>query len=196
MNITKHTVERYVERYINLNSTESTKSYLATNENKVREWIMKEFESAELFYTGQIKNKSTVNYYLLKASNRIYITDTNDSSIITTYPIEFGFSAEIDKQIATMVIKELNDTKHAITAKREENQTTLEDLYTDKERKEDQVKDLEVQLQKAKNDLNLAKELIDSVTSDNTELNRKEKASAEKLINSKYYTKEVADRVL
>lgn len=196
MNITKHTVERYVERYINLNSTESTKSYLATNENKVREWIMKEFESAELFYTGQIKNKSTVNYYLLKASNRIYITDTNDSSIITTYPIEFGFSAEIDKQIATMVIKELNDTKHAITAKREENQTTLEDLYADKERKEDQVKDLEAQLQKAKNDLNLAKELIDSVTSDNTELNRKEKASAEKLINSKYYTKEVADRVL
>lgn len=196
MNITKHTVERYVERYINLNSTESTKSYLATNENKVREWIMKEFESAELFYTGQIKNKSTVNYYLLKASNRIYITDTNDSSIITTYPIEFGFSAEIDKQIATMVIKELNDTKHAITAKREENQTALEDLYADKERKEDQVKDLEAQLQKAKNDLNLAKELIDSVTSDNTELNRKEKASAEKLINSKYYTKEVADRVL
>lgn len=196
MNITKHTVERYVERYINLNSTESTKSYLVTNESKVRDWIMKEFESAELFYTGQIKNKSTVNYYLLKASNRIYITDTNDSSIITTYPIEFGFSAEIDKQIATMVIKELNDTKHAITAKREENQTTLEDLYADKERKEDQVKDLEAQLQKAKNDLNLAKELIDSVTSDNTELNRKEKASAEKLINSKYYTKEVADRVL
>ena len=55
MIFTNHILERFVERTMNKTGTEM-KQYLAQNEDKVKEQILKLYEYSELFWYGKIKD--------------------------------------------------------------------------------------------------------------------------------------------
>ena len=195
MNISKHTKNRYVERYVSLAENETPSSYLAKNEERVAEWITKEMEHATLFFTGQIKSKHTVNYYITN-NNHIYITDTRSNNVITTYPVQYGFSEDIDKSITDMVLKELKEHQDSTKDKQADNRKSLDELYKSQAEAEDEVKLLENKLKQAKDNKRLVDDIIDLTISDNTALVAKEKDLAYKLINSKYYLQEIQEKVL
>ena len=187
MNVTNHALERYVERYIK--PLETPKAYITLHGDEVREWINKELETATLLFKGQIKDKITRHYYL--QGNRVYITDTEDNTVITTYPIEYGFGEEIDKTIASGLLKELADAEQKAEQARLDTEQTIADIKAKVELADNQIKSLEAKLALAKKEKDVIKTNLDLATAKNTESIRSIKDVAYKIINGKYYSMEV-----
>ena len=186
MNVTNHALERYVERYIK--PLETPKAYITLHGDEVREWINKELETATLLFKGQIKDKITRHYYL--QGNRVYITDTDDGAVITTYPIEYGFGEEIDKTIASGLLKELAEAEQKAEESRVDTEQTIADVKTKLDLADNQIKSLEDKLALAKKEKDVLKSNLDLATAKNTEAIRSIKDVAYKIINSKYFTQE------
>lgn len=187
MNVSKHALERYAERYIK--PLETPKAYVTLHADEVRDRIIKEMETATLLFTGQIKAKVTMNYYL--QGNRIYITDTSNNTVVTTYPIEYGFGEEIDTIIANRLLKELAEAEKKAEQSRVDTEETIADVKANLDLADNQIKSLEDKLDLAKKEKEVLKSNLDLATAKNTEAIRSIKDVAYKIINSKYFTQEV-----
>lgn len=187
MNVSKHALERYAERYIK--PLETPKAYVTLHADELRERILKEMETATLLFTGQIKAKITMNYYL--QGNRIYITDTSNNTVVTTYPIEYGFGEEIDKTIASGLLAELAKVEEKATEARTETEQSISDIKANLELNDNLVKSLEAKLELAKQERDVLKSSLDLAVAKNTEAVRDVKDIAYKIINGKYFTQEV-----
>jgi hypothetical protein len=187
MNVSKHALERYAERYIK--PLETPKAYVTLHTDEVRDRIIKEMETATLLFTGQIKAKVTMNYYL--QGNRIYITDTSNNTVVTTYPIEYGFGEEIDKTIASGLLAELAKAEQKAEQTRVDTEEAIADVKANLDLADNQIKSLEDKLDLAKKEKEVLKSNLDLAVAKNTEAIRSIKDVAYKIVNSKYYSMEV-----
>lgn len=187
MNVSKHALERYAERYIK--PLETPKAYITLHADEVRERILKEMETAHLLFTGQIKDKITRNFYI--NGSRIYITDTDDVTVITTYPIEYGFGEDIDKTIAKALLADLDTAKREATEQQVNTEDTIENINIQLEQVDKDIKSLEDKLALAKQEKEALKVNLDLAVARNTEAIKDVKELAYKIVNGKYFTQEV-----
>jgi hypothetical protein len=96
MIFTNHILERFVERTMNKTGTEM-KQYLAQNEDKVKEQILKLYEYSELFWYGKIKNHD-FTYFTINRDGWVFVIDKNKTTFITVYKVDLGLSTEFNKQ--------------------------------------------------------------------------------------------------
>ena len=142
-----------------------------------------------MLFKGQIKDKITRHYYL--QGNRVYITDTEDNTVITTYPIEYGFGEEIDKTIANGLLKELAEAEKEAEQARVDTEGTIADVKAKLDLADNQIKSLEAKLSLAKKEKDVLKSNLDLATAKNTESIRNVKDVAYKIINGKFFTQEI-----
>ena len=111
MTFTNHILERYVERTMNKTGTEM-KQYLAQNEDKVKEQILKLYEYSELFWYGKIKDHD-FTYFTINRDGWVFVIDKNKTTLITVYKVDLGLSTDFNKQyieeIKTYVENELTE---------------------------------------------------------------------------------------
>ena len=96
MTFTNHILERYVERTMNKAGTEM-KQYLAQNEDKVKEQILKLYEYSELLWYGKIKDHD-FTYFTINRDGWVFVIDKNKTTLITVYKVDIGLSIEFNKQ--------------------------------------------------------------------------------------------------
>lgn len=111
MTFTNHILERYIERTMNKTGIEM-KQYLAQNEDKVKEQILKLYEYSELFWYGKIKDHD-FTYFTINRDGWVFVIDKNKTTFITVYKVDLGLSTEFNKQyiqeIKNYVEKEVED---------------------------------------------------------------------------------------
>lgn len=96
MKFTNHILERFVERTMNKTGTEM-KQFLAQNEEKVKEQILKLYEYSELFWYGKIKNHD-FTYFLINRDGWVFVIDRDKVTLVTIYKVDLGLSTEFNKQ--------------------------------------------------------------------------------------------------
>lgn len=95
MQITKHAMERYVERTMGKVNGEAS-VYIAQNEDKIKEQIQKLFDSASLLYEGRLKDHGCAQS-LLNKNGWALVYDANGDSLITIYKVDCGLDDEFNQ---------------------------------------------------------------------------------------------------
>lgn len=103
MIFTNHILERFVERTMNKTGTEM-KQYLAQNEDKVKEQILKLYEYSELFWYGKIKDHD-FTWFTINRDGWVFVIGKDKITLITVYKVDLGLSTEFNKQY----IQEIKD---------------------------------------------------------------------------------------
>ncbi len=107
MTFTNHILERFVERTMNKTGTEM-KQYLAQNEDKVKEQILKLYEYSELFWYGKIKDHD-FTWFTINRDGWVFVIDKNKTTLITVYKVDLGLSTEFNKQYIQEIKKYVNE---------------------------------------------------------------------------------------
>ncbi len=102
MNISNHAKERYIERIKGIRSKAEIKQYLAQNEDRVEEHILKLYEYSELIFTGQVGGDKTTRDFHLNGDVCLVV---GNNCINTIYLINFAFP-EKTRQVVIADLKE------------------------------------------------------------------------------------------
>jgi hypothetical protein len=113
-NCTKHSIERWVERIVDIKTKQERDEYIRDNSEIIKEHMNKTLEFAEFIYKGQIGDNVTRNYYI--HNDIVFVLNTTDDAIITVYKSDFNFTPEINLQVSKGLIKEI----HKLVAWKEE----------------------------------------------------------------------------
>ena len=185
MNITKHALFRYMERFKGINKKDFGE-ILQDEKNLYESELNKMIDNANMIYTGTFNENNTITNYWI-ADNIILVTDTANTKIITLYRIEFGFDRQIDKDILSNLRQQLEyaDTKYIQAM--EKVQEKKDKLDNDALIIKEQITSLEEQLQSMKSGLTGIEEYKKTITIEETKAKTERDIIAKKIIYSNIY---------
>jgi predicted RNase H-like nuclease (RuvC/YqgF family) len=133
VSFTNHILERFVERTMNKTGSEM-KQYLAQNEQFVKEKLLMLYNSAELLWSGKIKEHNFTHFYINK-DGWIIVVDKEGKKLITVYKADLELDSEFNKMYVERIknkVTEINDklTKmdEELKEKKKANEETIADL--------------------------------------------------------------------
>lgn len=100
ISVSIHACKRWIQRVLKITETSAIEKYRRANHKEVEQDILKAFKNAELLWSHTDGTE-----FWIDLNNTIYVF--NNSTIITLYIEDFGFSKEINKSIVMMQIKEV-----------------------------------------------------------------------------------------
>ena len=185
MNITKHCLQRYLERFKGINKQDFG-AILQDKKELYETELNKMISNATMIYTGTFnENNQMTNYWI--ADNIILVTDIANTKIITLYRIEFGFDREIDKTILSNLKGQLEDADIKYIQAMEEVKEKKDKLDNDSIIIKEQIKSLEEQLKSMKSGLKGIEEYKRTITIDEMKAKTKRDIIAKKIIYSNIY---------
>lgn len=98
MNITKHARERFCERFNDTFTPEA-----------IEKSILEAFEGSEFIAKGR-DGKS----FFINSEHTIFVIEEQNKTIVTLYPVDYGFSDDINKQIAVSLVEKLTEKKEML----------------------------------------------------------------------------------
>lgn len=101
---TKHVLERYVERTKGYTDPLEVKQYLVLNEETVKERILKLFESAELMYTGKLREYNAAEIYINK-NGWVFPLDKKNNKLITVYKVDLKLGEEFNREYTSRMME-------------------------------------------------------------------------------------------
>lgn len=105
INVTKHTLERWIERILELPNSEIA-NYMNSNRQMLIDNINETFNYATFIYKGQVGgDKVTRNFYL--HNDTVFITNTDNTAIITVYKVDLGFTSELNSTVRKGLLVEI-----------------------------------------------------------------------------------------
>ncbi len=179
INITKHALKRYVERFVDPDKT-STQDLININKELYEKELVKMFEQSKHLLNGRFNEKLTQTSYWL-ADDIILVTDTEHTKIITLYRIEYGFSRSINKSILhdLLIEHEISKEKYIQIMRKNSNEKdtllnsrdnldieieslekTLKSLKESKKSLDDYISNFECEVNKAKSEMNVVAQKI------------------------------------
>lgn len=138
INLTNHCKERYVERIKGITDTIEIKTYVAQNDDKITEHILKLYEYSTFLYKGQIGTDRVTRMFYIN-DDIVLVLDTAETCIISMYKVDFGFPKHTNKA----VIKDLISELEIINSKLEQEVVIFNEL---KEVKQNEIEDLALQI--------------------------------------------------
>lgn len=142
---TQHVLERYVERTMNKTGNE-VKQFLAQNEDKVKEQILKLYQYSEPFWYGKNKNHG-YTYFRINKNGWLIVIDKNKTKLITLYKIDLGLGEDFNKQyiaemkkLVKMKNEDIENEKIELDKRIEENTKTIEELKSQNSLLQSQIK--------------------------------------------------------
>lgn len=126
IDFSQHVLERYAERTMDKNNKQEINLYINSNIVLIKERLNKMYQYSELFYQGNLKDKSFANFYLNK-DGWVMITDKEDKKMITLYKIDLHAGEELNKSFVEIMLNNINvckeDLKVLVMHREEENRT-------------------------------------------------------------------------
>lgn len=104
VDFTKHVLERYVERTKGYTDANEIKQYLVLNEDTVKERILKLFESAELMYTGKLREFTAAEIYINK-NGWVFPLDKKNNKLITVYKVDLKVGEEFNREYTSRMME-------------------------------------------------------------------------------------------
>ena len=130
---TNHILERFVERTMNKTGNE-LKQYLVQNDKFVKEKLLLLYNSADLLWSGKIKDHNFTHFYINK-DDWIIVVDKEGKKLITVYKADLELDSEFNKMYVERIknkVKEINDklfiAEEEMTLQKEENAKLIESL--------------------------------------------------------------------
>lgn len=122
---TQHVLERYVERTMGKTGNE-IKQFLAQNEDKVKEQIIKLYKYSEPFWYGKNRDHG-YTYFRINKNGWLIVIDKNKNKLITLYKIDLGLGEDFNKQYISAMTEMVREQSQDIENDREDYQNTVSD---------------------------------------------------------------------
>lgn len=133
VSFTNHILERFVERTMNKTGNEM-KQYLVQNEQFVKEKLLMLYNSANLLWSGKIKEHNFTHFFINK-DGWIIVVDKEGKKLITVYKADLELGSDFNKMYVERIIETVDDINHKLLESEEEmnqnreiNKTTIEEL--------------------------------------------------------------------
>lgn len=133
VSFTNHILERFVERTMNKVGNEA-KQYLAQNNKFVKEKLLLLYNSADLLWSGKIKDHNFTHFYINK-DGWIIVVDKEGKKLITVYKADLELDSEFNKLYVERIKDKVNDVNNKLlnaetemTTQKEENAKIIEQL--------------------------------------------------------------------
>ena len=182
---TNHILERFVERTMNKTGNE-LKQYLAQNDKFVKEKLLLLYNSADLLWSGKIKDHNFTHFYINK-DGWIIVVDKEGKKLITVYKADLELDSEFNKMYVERIknkVKEINDklfiAEEEMTSQKEENAKLIESL----QQKNVDLKE-EIDYNNAK--INSLKQADDLASKEYSILEKELHHKIEKFVNAKVF---------
>lgn len=115
---TNHILERFVERTMNKVGNE-IKQYLAQNTDKVKEKLLLLYNSAELLWSGKVKEHNFTHFYINK-DGWIIVVDKDGKKLITVYKADLELDSEFNKMYVERIKCKVQEMNEILIQKEEE----------------------------------------------------------------------------
>lgn len=129
MEFTKHVLTRYVERIENKFGTENV-TFVAQNEDRIKERLLKLYESAEEIYEGKLREHGAAKFFFNK-NGWLVITDIQKQKLITVYKCDLKLGEELNKLFWNKAISKINTFKELKEKEEFSNFEKTEQLNTE-----------------------------------------------------------------
>lgn len=104
VSFTNHIIERYVERTMNKTGSEM-KQYIAQNNDKIKEKLLMLYNSADLLWSGKIREHNFTHFFINK-DGWIIVVDKEGKKLITVYKADLELGSEFNK----MYVERIKET--------------------------------------------------------------------------------------
>lgn len=133
VSFTNHILERFVERTMNKTGNEM-KQYLVQNEQFVKEKLLMLYNSANLLWSGKIKEHNFTHFFINK-DGWIIVVDKEGKKLITVYKADLELGSDFNKMYVERIIETVNEINRKLLSAEEEmnqnreiNKTIIEEL--------------------------------------------------------------------
>lgn len=130
---TNHILERFVERTMSKTGNEM-KQYLVQNGDRVKEKLLMLYNSADLLWSGKIKDHNFTHFYINK-DGWIIVVDKEGKKLITVYKADLELDSEFNKLYVEKIkdkVREVNDklleTEETMKQNKENNEQIINEL--------------------------------------------------------------------
>lgn len=188
-NCTKHFIERWVERIVEITTLNEMNDYIRDNKDLIIQHANKTLEFAQFLYRGQIGDNITRNYYI--EDDIVFVLNTSNDAMITVYKVDLGFTPELNSTVRKGLIME-------IVRLREEKENSdfkileeLEDKQHQVSKLDDEIKLVEQQLKNLKKQREFVDEEVKQIKNKSFNIGLELKKFTMMLVNSKEYKKDL-----
>ena len=185
VSFTNHILERFVERTMNKTGAEM-KQYIAQNDAKIKEKLLLLYNSAELLWSGKIKEHNFTHFYINK-DGWIIVVDKDGKKLITVYKVDLELDSEFNKMYVERIkdkVQEINEElskkDEEITIQKEENKKQIESLQQEN-------LDLKEKIEYNNLKINSLKEMDDLSMKEYNLLEKELHHKIEKFVNAKVF---------
>lgn len=190
INITKHGMERYVERIKEI-PKEEVKSYITLNRDMLQSELDKMHTYSDFIYRTKFENHNDCNYYL--ADDMILVLDNTKTKLITIYRADYGWDKDINKQIIERSLSHLEKAEEDYVKAIEEIDSEKLDLDIRAENLKEKIKNYENLIKDLKVELEGIKAHSKSIKVAETEAKAEKDEIARKIIYSIDYKRAMED---
>lgn len=180
INCTKHSLERYAERFKDTKYDGSQKELYVAELNKM-------FEHSTKIYTGAFNDNQVTNFRLV--DDIILVTDTLDTKIITLYRVEFGFGREVDKTIRNNLLESLDELETIYIKAMDESEENKDKLFADRNLLKEEIKTMRETLDTMTNSLKGLDAYIKTIGFEEEKAKCNRDLVAKKIVYSNIYRK-------
>lgn len=117
VSFTTHILERYVERTMN-KSGNDIKTYLAQNEDIIKERLLMLYNSAEFLWSGKIKEHNFTHFYINK-DGWVIVVDQGGKKLITVYKIDLELDSDFNKIYVSKVKEKIESMNNLLEEKQQ-----------------------------------------------------------------------------
>lgn len=174
ISITRHALERYVERIKGVKDKNERNAYITMNRELLEGHIATMFEHAEFVFKGKIGGDGTnKNFYLLQD---IAFVVSDENSIVTIFKINFEFPQEAQEFVIKCLVDKIKELDEQFIEEKIKVDEKLAEIDTKKEQNDLEIKELEARIKLLKdknNTLDLErKNILQEVALIDTQKNR------------------------
>lgn len=149
VNITRHCLERYVERIKGITDKTEKNAYITNNRERLEEHINTMFSNSEFVFRGRIGGDNTTkNFYI--SSNNICLVMDDSNTLITLYRIIFDFPSEINEVVIDGLRGKILELSQKIEEVKQKNQLKFENIENKKTNIDLEIAELEAKIKTKK----------------------------------------------
>lgn len=189
INITKHALKRYVERFVDPDKA-SLQDLLSLNKELYEKELIKMFEHSKHIFDGKFNDRQPKTSFHL-ADDIILVTDTECTKIITLYRVEYGFSKVINKSILNDLLLEREMAEVNYMQIKENRSEEKKSLLYSRDNLDADIKSLEETLKAMKESKNSLDNYITNFNYEETKAKTEIDTLAQKIVYSINYKLEV-----
>ena len=144
VNITRHCLERYVERIKGITDKTEKNAYITNNRERLEEHINTMFSNSEFVFRGKIGGDLTSkNFYLIQDIGMVL---SDDNNLITIFKINFDFPEEAKLFVIDSLVKNIRELEDKFKLAKQRVDEEISLIENQKEQSDNEIRELEARI--------------------------------------------------